>query len=311
VALNCVANGRLLREGPFENLWIQPAAGDAGGALGAALLVWHHFLGKPRKLQQPDAQKGSLLGPAFRNDDIGLFLDSVGAAYEYLPEERQLVDRVAHLLDEEKVIGWFHGRMEFGPRALGARSIIGDARSPQMQAKMNLKIKYRESFRPFAPCVLREQVDQCFEMRPNEESPYMLLVAPVRNEWRTQLSEEDRQRMQDPDLRVRVNVPRSRVPAVTHVDYSARIQTVDEQRHGRYCRLIRRFYEITGCPIIVNTSFNIRGEPIVCNPEEAFHCFTATEMDVLVIENYVLLKEKQPAGLIQDAEVYKAQYALD
>jgi carbamoyltransferase len=311
VALNCVANGRLLREGPFEDIWIQPAAGDAGGALGAALLAWHHLLGKPRTAQTPDTQKGSLLGPAFANDDIRFFLDSMGAEYEYLANEANLVDRVARLIDQEKVIGWFQGRMEFGPRALGCRSIVGDARSPQMQAKMNLKIKFRESFRPFAPCVLREFVDKVFEMRPGEDSPYMLLVAPLREDCRVPLSDQDRKRMEDPDLRIRVSVPRSRFPAITHVDYSARVQTVDPVRHGRYYSLIKRFYELTGCPVIVNTSFNIRGEPIVCTPEEAFRCFIATEMDALVLENSVLLKESQPAGLLEDAEDYKAQYALD
>ena len=311
VALNCVANGRLLREGPFENIWIQPAAGDAGAAVGAALLVWHHVLGNPRTIQSPDAQKGSLLGPRFQNDDIRLFLDSVGATYEFVSDEAELLDRVARLMDEEKVIGWFQGRMEFGPRALGSRSIIGDARSAQMQQKMNLKIKYRESFRPFAPCVLQEFVDKIFEMRPNEETPYMLQVAPVRPDWRTSLTEEDTQRMQDPDLRIRVAVPRSRLPAITHVDYSARIQTVDPVRHGRYYRLMRRFHQLTGCPVIVNTSFNIRGEPIVGNPEEAFHCFLATEMDALVLENCILLKEEQHPASLADADSYKAQYALD
>ena len=311
VALNCVANGRLLREGPFDNIWIQPAAGDAGGALGAALLVWHHVLGNPRRVQSPDAQKGSLLGPAFHTDDIRLFLDSVGAEHECISDEAALLERVAQLLAEEKIIGWFQGRMEFGPRALGCRSIIGDARSPRMQQKMNLKIKYRESFRPFAPCVLREFVHEVFEMRPDEDSPYMLQVAPVRREWRAVLSDEDRLRMQDPDLRIRVAVPRSRIPAVTHVDYSARIQTVDAVRHGRLHRLMQRFQTLTGCPVIVNTSFNIRGEPIVCTPADAFQCFLATDMDVLVLENCVLLKEHQPAGSLQDAESYKAQYALD
>jgi carbamoyltransferase len=311
VALNCVANGRLLREGPFENIWIQPAAGDAGGALGAALLVWHHLLGQPRRPQKSDAQQGSLLGPAYASDDIGIFLDSVGAEYECYPDEHRLLDKVAQLLDQEKVVGWFQNRMEFGPRALGCRSIIGDARSPRMQQKMNLKIKYRESFRPFAPCVLREFVHKVFEMRPDEDSPYMLLVAPIRQEWRTELNAEDRQRMQDPDLRIRVSVPRSKLPAITHVDYSARVQTVDPVRHGRFYRLMKRFYDLTGCPVIINTSFNIRGEPIVCTPAEAFHCFTSTEMDVLVLEDYVLLKEAQPADLIEDAEDYKAQYALD
>jgi carbamoyltransferase len=311
VALNCVANGRLMREGPFEQIWIQPAAGDAGGALGAAFLVWHHVLDNPRTVQTPDAQKGSWLGPKFENDDIRLFLDSVGAAYKFIDDEEQLLSSVAAALDEGKVVGWFQDRMEFGPRALGSRSIIGDARSPEMQQKMNLKIKYRESFRPFAPCVLRDLAHHVFDMKPNEESPYMLQVAPIRDSWRVNLSEGDRLRMEDPDLRVRVSVPRSRIPAVTHVDYSARIQTVDPVRHGRYYRLMRRFYELTGCPVIVNTSFNIRGEPIVSSPEEAFHCFLATEMDVLVIENCVLFKEEQDSASLADAEAYKAQYALD
>ena len=311
VALNCVANGRLLREGPFEKIWIQPAAGDAGGALGAALLVWHHVLEKPRQVQSPDAQKSSWLGPKFSNDDIQLFLDSVGATYERVERESDLLDRVCRALEEGKVIGWFQDRMEFGPRALGSRSIIGDARSPEMQQKMNLKIKYRESFRPFAPCVLHDHAHEVFEMEPGEESPYMLHVAPVRNSWRITLNEEDAKRMQDPDLRVRVSVPRSRLPAVTHVDYSARIQTVDPIRHGRYYRLMRRFHQRTGCPVIVNTSFNIRGEPIVGSPEEAFHCFLGTEMDMLVLEQFILAKDDQDPASLADAEAYKAQYALD
>jgi carbamoyltransferase len=311
VALNCVANGRVLREGPFEHIWIQPAAGDAGGAVGSALLVWHHLLGKPRQPSKHDSQKGSLLGPAFSNEEIRLFLDSVGARYEYAGRESSLVDRVAHLLAEEKIVGWFQGRMEYGARALGCRSIIGDARSPRMQQTMNVKIKFRESFRPFAPCVLREFVDTWFEMRPNEDSPYMVFVAPVRDCWRRPLSPEDLQKMQDPDLRVRVSVPRSKVPAITHVDYSARVQTVDPERHGRFYRMMRRFHELTGCPVIVNTSFNIRGEPIVCTPEEAYRCFMATEMDFLVLENYLLLKDTQPSGLRQDADAYRAQYLLD
>jgi carbamoyltransferase len=311
VALNCVANGRVLREGPFEHIWIQPAAGDAGGALGAALLVWHHLLGNPRQPNPHDGQKGSLLGPAFGNEDIGLFLDSVGAGYEYLGEENRLLDRVAHLLEQEKIVGWFQGRMEYGPRALGGRSIIGDARSPRMQQTMNLKIKFRESFRPFAPCVLREYVDTVFVTRPNEDSPYMLFVAPVRDDWRIPLGPDERKRMQDADLRIRVSVPRSRVPAITHVDYSARIQTIDPERHGRFYRLMQRFYDVSGCPVLVNTSFNIRGEPIVCTPEDAYRCFMATDIDCLVLENYVLMKEAQPAGLLHDADAYKAQYALD
>ena len=313
VALNCVANGRLLREGPFEQIWIQPAAGDAGGALGAALLAWHHHFGHRRDPQEPDGQKGSLLGPTFENDDIGIFLDSMGARYERVADEATLLDRTARLLGEEKVIGWFQGRMEFGPRALGCRSILGDPRSPRMQQKMNVKIKFRESFRPFAPCVLREHVDEYFEMRPGEDSPYMLLVAPVREQWRTPLSEDDRRRMADPDLRVRVSVPRSTVPTITHVDYSARVQTVDEGRHGRYYRLMKRFYELTGCPIIVNTSFNVRGEPIVCTPEDAYRCFMATDMDCLILENHLLLKDEQSFTMLPDVHEYRERYsrALD
>ncbi len=311
VALNCVANGRLLREGPFEDIWVQPAAGDAGGALGAALLAWHHVLGERRRPRQGDSQRGSLLGPAFKDKEIGLFLDSVGAVYEHVTDEAVLLDRLARLLDEERIIGWFHGRMEYGPRALGCRSIIGDPRSVRMQRTMNLKIKFRESFRPFAPCVLREFADTVFDVRPSEDSPYMLFVAPVREDWRLELGEEDQRRMQDPDLRVRVSVPRSRVPAITHVDYSARIQTVDAERHGRFYRLMRRFYERTRCPVVVNTSFNIRGEPIVCTPADAYRCFMATDMDCLVLENHLLIKEAQPAGLEVDRETYKAEFTLD
>jgi len=311
VALNCVANGELLRKGPFEEIWVQPAAGDAGGALGAALQVWHGVLGNSRKPTPGDSQHGSFLGPRFSSDDIELFLDSLGASYHRVKEESDLLDQVAGLLDESKVIGWFHGRMEYGPRALGGRSIIGDPRSPEMQAVMNLKIKFRESFRPFAPCVLREHVHEVFETRFEEDSPYMLFVAPVHEDWRVDLSDEDRQRMQDPDLRTRVSVARSRIPAVTHVDYSARIQTVDAERHGRYYRMMLRFYEMTGCPVVVNTSFNIRGEPIVCTPEDAFRCFMATDMDALVLEDFILLKSDQPAGLAPDVETYRAQFGLD
>jgi carbamoyltransferase len=313
VALNCVANGRLLRDGPFDDIWIQPAAGDAGGSLGAALLVWHRHLQQPRQPARPDGQRGSFLGPAFSNADIGLFLDSMGATTECVPDEDQLLERVARLLAEEKVVGWFQGRMEFGPRALGCRSIIGDARSPRMQQKMNVKIKFRESFRPFAPCVLREHVHEYFDMRPGADSPYMLLVAPVREQWRTALSDQDRARMEDPDLRIRVSVPRSSVPAITHVDYSARVQTVDEERHGRFYRLMKRFHAITGCPIIVNTSFNIRGEPIVCTPEHAYRCFMATDMDCLVLEDHILLKDDQAFSLMPDINAYREKYsrALD
>lgn len=311
VALNCVANGRLLREGPFDDVWVQPAAGDAGGALGAAQLVWHHYMDRPRQVGSGDSQRGSFLGPSFSNEDIGLFLDSVGARYDRIDDEDVLLDRVARLMDDEKVVGWFQGRMEYGPRALGHRSIIGDARSTRMQQTMNLKIKFRESFRPFAPCVLRDHVHEVFEMREEEDSPYMLFVAPVREELRARLSEEEKRKMEDPDLRVRVAVPRSEYPAITHVDYSARVQTVDPERHGRYARLMQRFYELTGSPVIVNTSFNIRGEPIVCDPEDAFRCFMATHMDCLVLENYLLLKQEQPAALEEDVEAYRDQYELD
>jgi carbamoyltransferase len=309
VALNCVANGRVLREGPFENIWVQPAAGDAGGALGSALLVWHHLLEKPRQTNRRDSQKGSLLGPAFEKESIRLFLDAVCASYEYIEDESLLLDRVAPLLSQYKVIGWFQGRMEYGPRALGCRSIIGDARSPHMQQTMNLKIKFRESFRPFAPCVLQEFAHTVFDMRANEDSPYMLFVAPVSEDCRLPLGTEDRMRMQDADLRVRVAVPRSTLPAITHVDYSARIQTIDAERHGRFYRLMRRFYELTECPVVVNTSFNIRGEPIVYSPEDAYRCFMATDMDCLVLENYLLMKASQPAGLLHGIETYKARYA--
>jgi carbamoyltransferase len=311
VALNCVANGRLLREGPFDEIWVQPAAGDAGGALGAALLVWHHMMGQPREVSPRDAQGGSFLGPAYDNESIGLFLDAIGARHHRIDDEEELVDRVAGILDSDKVVGWFQGRMEYGPRALGARSIIGDPRSPEMQRTMNLKIKYRESFRPFAPCVLREHVGEVFRTEPDQDWPYMLFVADVREHLHRTLTDEERARMEDPDLRIRVSVPRTELPAITHVDYSARVQTVDRERHGRFHRLMERFHERTGCPVVVNTSFNIRGEPIVCTPDDAFRCFLATDMDCLVLENHVLLKEEQPAGLMVDADAYRSQFALD
>ena len=298
VALNCVANGRILREGPFEDVWIQPAAGDAGGALGAALFVWYQLLNKTRRPRGTDSQKGSLLGPSFSNDEIEQFLMSAGAMAESYEDEQELLDVVAGLLAAGKIVGWFSGRMEFGPRALGARSILGDARNPSMQAAMNLKIKFRESFRPFAPCVLQDRAHEYFDIVPGQQSPYMLLVAPVSAHQRLPVSAEDQQTMHsDPDLRQRVNVIRSAIPAVTHVDYSARIQTVDRERHGRFYRLMKAFERLTGCPVLVNTSFNVRGEPIVCRPEEAYRCFLATEMDALVLEQHVLLK-----GQLTDAE---------
>jgi carbamoyltransferase len=313
VALNCVANGRLLREGPFENIWIQPAAGDAGGALGAAAFVWHQLMDRPRQPNGNDTQKGSLLGPQFSNDFIAHFLAEMEATHERFENEAELLESVAKMLAAGKIIGWFHGRMEFGPRALGARSIIGDARNTGMQATMNLKIKFRESFRPFAPCVLQERVSDYFEMEPHQESPYMLLVAPVRGRQRVALSEADRKKMAEaPDLRQRVNLVRSTVPAITHVDYSARVQTVDEKRHGRYYRLMKTFHALTGCPVIVNTSFNVRGEPIVCTPHEAYRCFLATDMDTLVLEDFVLRKERMEKSVTEaEREKYLAQFELD
>jgi carbamoyltransferase len=293
VALNCVANGLILREGPYENIWIQPAAGDAGGALGTALMIWYQLLDNPRRLSgQMDMQKGSLLGPSFDRDYVTRFLDSVGAAYESY-EGEALYDRVASLMAEGKVIGWFQGRSEYGPRALGCRSIIGDARNQQMQTIMNLKVKYRESFRPFAPCVLREHVDDYFEMRPREDSPYMLLVAPVRENRRRRLTEEQK-KLEGIEL---LKVPRSEVPAITHVDYSARVQTVDDLRHGNLQKLMKKFHEKTGCPVIVNTSFNLSWEPIVNRPEEAYRTFMSSDIDALVLENTVLVKERQRSNL--------------
>jgi carbamoyltransferase len=313
VALNCVANGRLLREGPFENVWIQPAAGDAGGALGAASFVWYQLMDKPRNSVGGDRQKGSLLGPRYSNERIASFLAEMDASHERFTDEARLLECVARMMAEGKIIGWFQGRMEFGPRALGARSIIGDARNPAMQATMNLKIKFRESFRPFAPCILRERVSDYFDMRADQESPYMLLVAPVLEKHRVNLAEADRQTMTAaPDLRQRVNIPRSTLPAITHVDYSARVQTVDEQRHGRYYRLIKAFERLTGCPVIVNTSFNVRGEPIVCTPEQAYRCFLATDMDTLVLEDFVLRKENMNKTITAvEREKHLKQFDLD
>ena len=298
VALNCVANGKLLREGPFEDVWIQPAAGDAGGALGAAMFVWYQLLNKPRTTNGHDRQKGSQLGPRAANDDIAAFLKTSDVPHQSFADEDDLLEEVSRAMAEGKIIGWFYGRMEFGPRALGARSIIGDPRNATMQATMNLKIKFRESFRPFAPCILKERAADYFEMRPQDESPYMLLVAPLLEKHRIPLSADDARRMSDaPDLRERVNVVRSTLPAITHVDYSARIQTVDEQRHGRFYRLMKAFERRTGCPVVVNTSFNVRGEPIVCTPQDAYRCFLATDMDMLVLEDFVLRKEQMPKTL--------------
>jgi carbamoyltransferase len=312
VALNCVGNGRILREGPFENIWIQPAAGDAGGALGAALFVWYQLLDNERKTNGRDMQRASLLGPAYDDEQICKFLDSVGAKYRSYTDYEQLIDKVSDLIGQEKVIGWFRGNMEFGPRALGNRSIIGDARSEKMQSVMNRKIKFRESFRPFAPCVLREHVHEYFEMQPGQDSPYMLLVAPLRETKRLLVpkgqADTSPARLKGLD---KLKVKRSIVPAITHVDYSARIQTVDQQRHPKLHRLMSRFNEKNGCPVIINTSFNIRGEPIVCRPEDAYNCFMATNMDVLVMENQLLYKQEQPQAKQHEIDEYKAKFELD
>ena len=313
VALNCVANGRLLREGPFERLWVQPAAGDAGGALGTALFVWFQLLENTRRANPKDSQHGSLLGPAFGNAEVEGFLTARQVPHESFQKEAALLERVAGLIAEGKVVGWFHGRMEFGPRALGARSILGDARNPAMQATLNRRIKFRESFRPFAPSVLRERASHYFDLPPGQESPYMLLVAPVAEQHRLPLSSSDQGLMRDdPDLRKRVNLARSTLPAVTHVDYSARVQTVDAERHGRFYRLLQAFERLTGCGVLINTSFNIRGEPIVGSPEDAYRCFLATDMDALVLEDCVLLKEKMDATAAEShRQAYLNQFEPD
>jgi carbamoyltransferase len=303
VALNCVGNGRLLREGPFERIWIQPAAGDAGGALGAALVTWHKIMDKPRAAPTGDGQQGSLLGPAFSPAQVAAYLDSIGAVYERVDDEAALCDRVAALLADGKVVGHLHGRAEFGPRALGNRSILGDPRRPDMQARMNLKIKFRESFRPFAPSVLAERAGDYFEL--DAESPYMLLVAQVRADRRTQMTAAEQALFGIEKL----NVPRSDIPAVTHVDYSARIQTVDAARNPRYHGILAAFERRTGCGVVVNTSFNIRGEPIVLTPEDAYRCFMFTNIDALVVENCVCLREAQPP--LPGAEEYRNQFELD
>ncbi len=289
VALNCVGNGRILREGPVENLWIQPAAGDAGGAVGAALSVWHQYLGNERSIEHrpsgKDAMNGSYLGPSFTDDEIRESLDGAGAVYKAL-DEAEMIGRTANQLSDGKVVGWFQGRMEFGPRALGNRSILGDPRSREMQRQMNLKIKFRESFRPFAPAVIRERVSDFFDL--DCPSPYMLLVAPVSEQVRITDEIDDRVTGLD-----KLKVPRSTIPAVTHVDLSARVQTVERDDNQRFYDLIARFGEITGTPVLINTSFNVRGEPIVCTPEDAFRCFMRTEMDVLVVGDFMLLKTEQ------------------
>ena len=307
VALNCVGNGRILREGPFDDVWIQPAAGDAGGALGVATFIWHQLLDRPREAGTIDRQAGSLLGPKYSDDEIRGYLDSIGAVYQECRTDQELCDVVSDLIAGERVVGWFQGRMEFGPRALGSRSIIGDARSQAMQSTMNLKIKFRESFRPFAPSILKERVHEYFGMRPQEDSPYMLLVAPVLDSQRTSSNGQ----APEPRGLDKLKMARSTIPAVTHVDYSVRVQTVDPERHGRYYALIKRFEQKTGSPVIINTSFNVRGEPIVCRPAEAYQCFMATNMDALVLERFVLLRDAQPNARAIDRQEYLAQFELD
>lgn len=302
VALNCVGNGRLLREGPFEEIWIQPAAGDAGGALGVAQLIWHRDFQGKRVSSGRDSMGGAYLGPSFEAADIQRYLESVGARFTRL-ERDELLHRTAELLARGDVVGWFSGRMEFGPRALGARSILGDPRSPEMQRVMNLKIKFRESFRPFAPSVLLERAGEYFEL--DQRSPYMLLVADVREDRRIDMGEEGRQRWGIDKL----NLPRSSIPAVTHVDYSARIQTVDRADNPEYYDLIARFDELTGCPVLVNTSFNVRGEPIVCTPEDAYRCFMRTHIDHLVLWPFLLHKQEQPEW--REDENWRDEIPLD
>ena len=300
VALNCVANGKILKEEVFENIWIQPAAGDAGGSLGAALAYWHHELKKPRK-EFKDQMKGSYLGPKFENDLIEKKLNSLNANYKKYSRD-EIITLTAKELVEEKIVGWFQGRMEFGPRALGGRSILADPRSEKMQKELNLKIKFRESFRPFAPSVLREDVSEWFDL--NSDSPYMLLVSEVKKDKQIKMNAKDEKLFGIEKL----NIKRSSIPAITHVDYSARIQTVHKDTNPRYYELIKEFKKNTNCSVLVNTSFNVRGEPIVCSVEDAFNCFMGTNLDVLVIEDFILLKKHQDKSLIKD---YKNKFELD
>ena len=310
VALNCVGNGRLLREGPFEQIWIQPAAGDAGGALGVAQLIWHRHFKQPRKVaigrdgKPRDAMKGAYLGPEFSDAEIRKFLEKTGAPFEKV-EANNLPMRVAELLAQGSIVGWFNGRMEFGPRALGSRSIIGDPRNPKMQADMNIKIKFREGFRPFAPSVLRERVADWFEL--DGDSPYMLLVAPVKKERQIPMTREQNEKLWGI---AKLNVPRSDIPAITHIDYSARIQTVTEETNPDYYALIKAFESLTRCPVIINTSFNVRGEPIVCTPEDAYRCFMRTQIDYLVLGPYLLSKSAQGAWT-ENAAAWQQEFQLD
>ncbi len=302
VALNCVANGKLLKEKVFDNIWIQPASGDAGSSLGAALIGWHENLQKSRVVNPHDSMKGTYLGCSFSNEEIIEYLEGINAPFQSL-KDSELFEKLAQILDEGKVIGWFNGAMEFGPRALGGRSIIGDPRNQEMQRVMNLKIKYRESFRPFAPSVLEEDVSKQFEM--NVKSPYMLLVAPVKNELCKKMTKEQKKLFGIKKL----NISKSSLPAITHVDYSARVQTVSKENNPRYYKLINAFKQRTGCPTIINTSFNVRGEPIVCTPQDAYRCFMRTEMDILVLQNQILFKTEQPK--IEKDEKWKQEFELD
>ncbi len=304
VALNCVSNGRLMRESLFERIWIQPAAGDAGGAVGCALVAWHEHLGQPRQVTpRRDSMEGSYLGPKSSNEEVRAFLDRAGVKYHFYPDETELLRVVAAELSQQKVAGWHQGRMEFGPRSLGARSILGDARSAQMQSTINLKVKYRESFRPFAPAVLAEKVSEYFDFE--DSSPYMLQVSTVKQARRKPVPPE-LENLWGIDL---LKVPRSDIPAVTHVDGSARIQTVHQETHPRFYGLLQEFEKQTGCAVLVNTSFNVRGEPIVCTPEDSYRCFMRTSIDILVLENFVLYKDEQPQWA--DTEQWKEEFALD
>jgi carbamoyltransferase len=308
VALNCVGNGRILRESPFDNLWIQPASGDAGGALGAALFVWYQLLENERTPEHPDGQGGSLLGPACDPSETERLLNEKKAVFQHYPGGEGLCAAVARHVADGKVVGWVQGRMEFGPRALGARSILGDARNPEMQRQMNLKTKFRESFRPFAPIVLRDRAHEFFEMKPGTDSPYMLLVALVRTD---KLLGPERGAAARQGGLDRILEARSVIPAVTHVDDSARVQTVDAKRSPRLAELLESFAAITGCPVMINTSFNIRGEPIVCTASDAYRCFMTTNIDVLVIDDFVMLKEEQPQASRHDLQAYLGRYGND
>jgi carbamoyltransferase len=303
VALNCVGNGKILREGPFENIWIQPASGDAGGALGAALFTWHQLLEKPRTPKAEDSMQGSYLGPEPDDESTRAFLEKEEAKFRHIPDETKLCDEVAGLIASEKVVGWVNGRMEFGPRALGARSILGDARSEKMQTQMNVKIKFRESFRPFAPSVMEERAVDWFQIDRKHRSPYMLVVAPVLDKHRENSKGNGKKGLD------RVKERRSSLPAITHVDYSARMQTVG--LGTRYRKLLEAFERKTGSPVIINTSFNVRGEPIVCTAEEAYRCFLNTDMDALVIGNFLLLKEENTSVSVAARAEYLKGFELD